>query len=81
MAKYRLQHARWQVIACLMGLLAFVSIPAQAAPTPVRLMLQWTHQAQFAGYYVALEKGFYNELGLDVTISPGGPGLDASDFF
>ena len=29
---------------------------------------QWTPQAQFAGYYVALEKGFYSEAGLDVRI-------------
>lgn len=29
---------------------------------------QWTAQSQFAGYYVALEKGFYKEAGLDVTI-------------
>ena len=29
---------------------------------------QWTAQAQFAGYYVALEKGFYSEAGLDVEI-------------
>ncbi|MBP2665257.1 MAG: transporter substrate-binding protein [Firmicutes bacterium] len=43
-------------------------------------MLQWSHQAQFAGYYVALEKGFYKDKGLDVSIVPGGPGLDAADF-
>jgi NitT/TauT family transport system substrate-binding protein len=30
-------------------------------------------QAQFAGYYVAKDKGFYEEEGLDVTIKPGGP--------
>ena len=29
---------------------------------------QWTAQAQFAGYYVAQEKGFYKEAGLDVEI-------------
>lgn len=29
---------------------------------------QWTAQSQFAGYYVALEKGFYKEAGLDVTV-------------
>ena len=51
-----------------------------AAPQPVRLMLQWSHQAQFAGYYVALEKGFYKQQGLDVSIIPGGPGLDPADF-
>jgi NitT/TauT family transport system substrate-binding protein len=28
----------------------------------------WTAQAQFAGYYAAKEKGFYDELGLDVVI-------------
>ena len=37
------------------------------------LQLKWVTQAQFAGYYVALEKGFYEEEGLDVTIKPGGP--------
>jgi NitT/TauT family transport system substrate-binding protein len=49
------------------------------APQPVRLMLQWSHQAQFAGYYVAKEKGFYQEQGLGVSIVPGGPGLDPAD--
>jgi diguanylate cyclase (GGDEF)-like protein/PAS domain S-box-containing protein len=34
----------------------------------VILQLKWLHQFQFAGYYAALEKGFYKELGLDVTI-------------
>lgn len=37
------------------------------------LQLKWVTQAQFAGYYVALDKGFYTEEGLDVTIKPGGP--------
>ena len=32
-------------------------------------------QAQFAGYYVAKAKGFYNDEGLDVTILPGGPNV------
>lgn len=37
------------------------------------LMLQWLPQAQFAGYYVAAEKGFYQQQGLDLTIVDGGP--------
>ena len=37
------------------------------------LQLKWVTQAQFAGYYVAKEKGFYEEEGLNVTIKPGGP--------
>ncbi len=44
------------------------------APLPIRLILQWAHQAQFAGYYVALDKGFYSARGLDVSLLPGGPG-------
>ncbi|WP_319519397.1 ABC transporter substrate-binding protein [uncultured Martelella sp.] len=41
----------------------------------ITLQLKWVTQAQFAGYYVALEKGFYEEEGLDVTIKPGGPDI------
>ena len=39
----------------------------------VKLQLKWVTQAQFAGYYVAQAKGFYEEEGLNVTILPGGP--------
>jgi len=37
----------------------------------VSIYLAWTHQFQFAGYYAAKEKGFYEDLGLDVTLVPG----------
>ena len=42
-----------------------------AAKTPIKLQLQWFPQAQFAGYFAALDKGFYADEGLDVTILPG----------
>jgi NitT/TauT family transport system substrate-binding protein len=41
----------------------------------VTLQLKWVTQAQFAGYYVALDQGFYAEEGLNVTIRPGGPDI------
>ncbi|WP_374426567.1 ABC transporter substrate-binding protein [Tabrizicola sp.] len=41
----------------------------------VKLQLKWVTQAQFAGYYVAQAKGFYEEEGLNVTILPGGPDI------
>ena len=47
---------------------------AQAAEK-VTLQLKWVTQAQFAGYYVAKDKGFYEEEGLDVEIKPGGPDI------
>jgi len=57
------------------GLLC-ASIVAGAADA-VTLRLKWFNQAQFAGYYVAKEKGFYQEAGLDVSIQPGGPDFPA----
>lgn len=45
-----------------------------AAPekSDVTIQLKWLPQAQFMGYYVALDKGYYNDVGLNVTITPGG---------
>jgi NitT/TauT family transport system substrate-binding protein len=43
--------------------------------TSVTLQLKWVTQAQFAGYYAALDQGYYEEEGLDVTIRPGGPDI------
>jgi NitT/TauT family transport system substrate-binding protein len=50
---------------------------AQAAPklTHVTLQLKWVTQAQFAGYYAAVEKGYYKNAGLDVTLKVGGPDI------
>jgi NitT/TauT family transport system substrate-binding protein len=42
-----------------------------ATKTPIKLQLQWFPQAQFGGYFAALDKGFYADEGLDVTILPG----------
>jgi NitT/TauT family transport system substrate-binding protein len=42
---------------------------------PVTVQLKWVTQAQFAGYYAALDQGYYEEEGLDVTIRAGGPDI------
>jgi diguanylate cyclase (GGDEF)-like protein/PAS domain S-box-containing protein len=44
------------------------SIWAESSTEKIRLQLKWFSSFQFAGYYMALEKGFYKEVGLDVTI-------------
>lgn len=46
---------------------------AQLQPERVSVQLQWADQFQFAGYYVAKEKGFYKDAGLDVTIKKFDP--------
>ena len=60
----------------LLGALAVVAglATSQAyAADAVTLQLKWVVQGQFGGYYVAKDKGFYKDAGLDVTIKPGGP--------
>ncbi|MBO9446136.1 MULTISPECIES: ABC transporter substrate-binding protein [Ruegeria] len=61
----------------LSGAIAAFSLAASSAlaADEVTLQLKWVTQAQFAGYYVAKDKGFYEEEGLDVTILPGGPDI------
>ena len=60
------------------SLVLAASHPA-AALDAVSMQLKWKHQFQFAGYYQALEQGFYRDAGLDVTIREGGPGIDVSE--
>lgn len=43
------------------------------------LRLKWLPQAQFVGYYVAKDKGWYEEEGIDLTINPGGPNIIAEN--
>ena len=52
-------------------ILLLVASPATAQKDTYRLLLHWYPQAQFAGYYYAREKGFYNELGLNIEIING----------
>src|SRR5207244_6681310 len=67
---------RWLVMAACLVLLA--SHPA-AALDSASLQLKWKHQFQFAGYYTALEQGFYRDAGLDVTVREGGPDIDVAE--
>src|SRR6267378_286361 len=60
------------------SLVLLASHPA-AALESVSMQLKWKHQFQFAGYYQALEQGFYRDAGLDVTIREGGPGIDVAE--
>jgi diguanylate cyclase (GGDEF)-like protein len=60
---------------CMLWLSGF---PEQAAALErVRLQLRWQHQFQFAGYYLAVDRGFYAEEGLDVELVEAAAGHDA----
>jgi len=66
-----------RVLAFSMGLgLLLGGLPA-AAQEKASVRLKWLPQAQFAGIYMAKEKGFYLAEGIDMTINPGGPNISA----
>ena len=58
----------------LAGAMALTAFSAEAADK-LTLQLKWVTQAQFAGYFVAKDKGYYEAEGLDVDIKPGGPNI------
>lgn len=63
-------------------LLFFLLIPATLTAqdlTPVTLQLKWKHQFQFAGYYAAIEKGYYKDAGLEVKLAEAVEGQNPND--
>ncbi|MGC8493379.1 MAG: ABC transporter substrate-binding protein [Syntrophobacteraceae bacterium] len=74
-----------KIIARVAAILFFIfalsgSAGAAQNLTRVAFIPQWSPQAQFAGYYVAFEKGFYAAHGLDVKILEGGPGKPPAEW-
>jgi diguanylate cyclase (GGDEF)-like protein len=74
---------RAALAAAVSALVVLVAAPADCAAearsgdlVSVRVQLKWRHQFQFAGFYTALEKGYYREAGFDVTLIQGAPGTD-----
>ena len=49
----------------------------KGSPSNVSVQLSWRYQFQFAPFITAYEKGFYKDVGLDVEIKEGGPGINA----
>lgn len=45
----------------------------------IKVQLSWRHQFQFAGFYAAVQQGFYKEVGLNVTLLEGGPGISCNE--
>ncbi len=62
------------MMSLMVGTMSLAAAQAMAADEVV-LQLKWVAQGQFGGYFVAKDKGFYEEEGLDVEIKPGGPDI------
>lgn len=68
-----MKRVMFSILLCALSLASSSGEAGQA----VTLRLKWFNQAQFAGYYVAQQKGCYRSAGLDVSIQPGGPDFPA----
>ena len=67
----RYRHRLLPLLCCCLLLFAFQTAEAIEPSKPlktVRLQLKWQHQFQFAGYYAAVEQGYYRQGGLEVEI-------------
>jgi len=83
----RPQLLRWSFLSCLVlasvfgsgwfcaSQGAFPDASGNVQPEKVRLQLKWRHQFQFAGFYAALDKGYFGDEGLDVALIEGRPGI------
>jgi len=73
----RLVVAALLAVAAALAVTAGTTSRASAASklTKVTIQLKWVPQAQFAGYYAALDRGYYKAAGLDVTLKNGGPNI------
>lgn len=81
--RFRSAAGRWVCVALLTaGVAVSGAMPPALAqsrqdkPDHVTLQLKWRHQFQFAGYYAAVEQGYYRDAGLDVTIVQAEPGIE-----
>jgi PAS domain S-box-containing protein len=65
------------LISALFALLLTVSLSDAHSAGSTVVQLKWRHGFEFAGYYVAKERGYYKEAGLDVQIREAAPGTDS----
>ena len=82
--RWTIKSRRGRTVALLAVVLAaFLGAPtrdvgataaADSAPRSLRVQLKWYHQAQFAGFYVADDQGYFAARDLEVTLTPGVPG-------
>jgi len=80
MARPRLSRLTYLILSIFIGLGVVLAAcgdddEPDGSADEVKIVLQWVVQAQFAGYYAALENGFYEDENLSVEIQPGGPDI------
>ena len=79
MRSFFIATQRFGVLLIFLCILLIIGCqPQQTSPPPDEIIVQlkWVHQAQFAGFYVAQEEGYYAKENIKVSFLEGGPGID-----
>ena len=71
---------RLKLLLCFLLVSFYINTTAALALVHLTFIPQWKPQAQFTGYYVAYEKGFYKKYGLDIKILNGGPDAPSNEY-
>ena len=67
------------IVVCLGSVAVAKAEAGESGLESVVLQLKWRHQFQFAGYYAAVQQGYYREAGLDVLLVQAQPGVDSAE--
>jgi NitT/TauT family transport system substrate-binding protein len=71
------QSTRRTLLAGALGSLLLGRGGAAAETRPLQFQLSWVRSIQYGGYFAASDRGLFQQAGLDVTLAPGGPNIDA----
>ncbi|MBI3150511.1 MAG: ABC transporter substrate-binding protein [Chloroflexi bacterium] len=74
--------AKYFYTAGILMIVLALFLSACSAPAPadkVTVQLSWFHGVEYAGFYTAIEKGYYAEENIEVTLNPGGPDINPVD--
>lgn len=69
----------YKYLATISIVLLSINILVAVEVEEVTLQLKWKHQFQFAGYYAAIEKGYYKAVGIHVELVEAGDGVNLGD--
>lgn len=67
------------LFAVLLGACAGAAPAPAAEPDKVTVQLSWFHGVEYAGFYAAIEKGYYADANIEVTLNAGGPEINPID--
>ena len=70
---------RYQLINFFLFFLFVTNLYSNSNLTKVSLQLEWKHQFEFAGFYAAIEKGYYKDVGLEVELKEFQEGVNLSE--